>query len=123
MVPRRQQAASRRPQPQAAAAGRRPQTRAPAEPRPSFLQPRSAVAQAAGVYDLEIGSGQILDLVELVVIPATVWHAGDIPGGAVVGQDHAVALEGSQNDLGVRPEARDVDRSLEPDAKAHRRQG
>src|ERR1035437_4010031 len=75
-----------------------------------------------GVHDLEVGPGELLQVVQLVVVPARVRCAADVPGRAVVGEDHAVALESGQDDARLRPEAGDVDRGLEAHAQAHRRQ-
>ena len=47
---------------------------------------------------------------------------GDVPGRPVVGEDHPVALEGDGDDPRLRREAGRVERRLEPDAQAHRRQ-
>ena len=47
-----------------------------------------------------------LQRVQLVVVPARVRGAGDVPRRAVVGQEHPVALEGGEDDPRLRPEAR-----------------
>src|SRR5258706_15587458 len=56
---------------------------------------------------------------EFGVVPAGVGGTGDEPVAAVVCNDHAVALEGGQDDLGGRWEARGVVVGFEADADAH----
>ena len=79
-------------------------------------------AQLRGVDDLEVGAGEAAEAVEVVVRPARVGGAADVPGRAVVGQDHPVALERLEHDARLRREAADVEARLQPDAQAHRRE-
>ena len=46
----------------------------------------------------------------------------DVPGRAVVGEDHPVALERDAITLRLRRQAREIGRRLQADAQAHRRQ-
>ena len=62
------------------------------------------------------------EAVQVVVRPARIGRARDVPGRAVVGEDHPVALERLEHDARLRREAADVEARLEPDAQAHRRQ-
>ena len=57
-----------------------------------------------------------------VVRPVRVRRAGDVPGRAVVGEDHPVHLQRLEHDARLRRELRDVDARLQPHAQAHRRQ-
>ena len=63
-----------------------------------------AVVQGGGVDDLEVGAVQLLKLVQVVVVPAGGRGAGHVPGRAVVGQDHAVLLQGREDDPRLRTE-------------------
>src|SRR4051794_662636 len=78
------------------------------------------LAQTAGVADPEVGAGERAEAVEVVVVPAGIRRAGDVPVGAVVGEEHPVALQRGEDDPGLRAVAADVDARLEPDAEAHR---
>src|SRR5664279_1685746 len=55
-------------------------------------------ASAVRVDDLEAGTGESLEVVQLIVVPAAVRRAADVPGRAIVREDHAVMLEGGQHD-------------------------
>ena len=65
------------------------------------------------------------------VIPWRSWRSsssqrgsgapGDVVGGAVVGEDHPVALQRGEDHPRLRPVAADVDARLEAEAEAHRR--
>ena len=66
--------------------------------------------------------GHAAERVEVVVRPAGVGCAGDVPVGAVVGHDHPVLLERLEHDPRLSREARDVEVALQPQARAHRRQ-
>src|SRR6185503_15384135 len=78
--------------------------------------------QARLIDCLEVRAGDTAQLFDqLVVVPALVGRAGDIPVRAVVGQDHAVGLERLQNDLGIVRERRYIEAGLEAEALAQRR--
>ncbi len=83
---------------------------------------RTAVDQPGRVDDLEVPAGDDVELVHDVVVEARVARAADVPGRAVVGEDHPVALERLGDGPGVGREARRVIRRLEPDAQPHRRE-
>ena len=51
-----------------------------------------------------------------------VRRAGHVPGRAVVGQDHPVALQGDEHGARLRPEPGQRHRRLQPHAQPHRRQ-
>src|SRR5206468_11588429 len=53
--------------------------------------------------------------------PPVVRRAAEVPVGPVVRQHQAVVLEGTQDDLRVGAEARDVELGVEPETSAHRR--
>ena len=53
----------------------------------------------AGVDNFEGVAGDRLEVTEVVVAPARVGGARDVPVGAVVGDDHAVLLERGADDL------------------------
>ena len=60
------------------------------------------VGARGAAHDLEGAAGDRLELVEVLVVPAPVAAAAEVPVGAVVGDDHPVALEGD----GDRPRRR-----------------
>ena len=78
--------------------------------------------ERARVDDFEVVARQPAERVEVVVRPVRVRRAGDVPGRAVVGEDHPVDLQRLQHDAGLRRELRDVDARLQPHAQAHRRE-
>src|ERR1051325_14699 len=57
----------------------------------------------------------------MIVIPARVVVAGNEPGGAVVGNHHAVFLEGSQDHLHVGWISRYIETGFQAETLAHRR--
>src|SRR5437899_2623189 len=75
-----------------------------------------------GVHYLEVGTRDLAQRVQLVVRPALVRRAADVPVRAVVRDDHPVALERDQDDSRLAWEAADVEARLQADAQAHRRQ-
>ena len=48
--------------------------------------------QGGDIDSLEIGAVDQAELVQVVVVPAPIGRAGDVPGGAVIGKHHAVLL-------------------------------
>ena len=56
------------------------------------------------VDHLQIAPGDVVELVQDVVIEPSIAHAADVPGRTVVGEDHPVALQG----LGDRPRERRI---------------
>src|SRR5215218_8121188 len=56
------------------------------------------VAQAARVHDLEVLAQDAVQGMKVIVGPAGIGRARDVPGAAVVGEEHAVALQGPQDD-------------------------
>src|SRR6185369_11717447 len=70
---------------------------------------------------LEIGAVDQAQFVKVVVIPARIGRAGNVPRGSIVGQHHAVFLKRSQDHLVRRREARDVETGAQAEARAHRR--
>jgi hypothetical protein len=83
---------------------------------------RSLRLERRGVHDLEVGAGDPAERVEIVVRPVRVRGAADVPGRAVVGQDHPVALQRLEHDAGLLRKAARVEARLQPDAQAHRGQ-
>ena len=70
--------------------------------------PLRAVDQPGGVDDFEVAPGDDVELVQDVVVEARVARAADVPGRAVVGQDHPVALEGLGDRRGRAGRSRDM---------------
>ncbi len=63
-----------------------------------------------------------LEAVEVVVRPARVGGAADVPGRAVVGQDHPVALQRRQDDARLGREPARVEARLQAHPETHRRE-
>ena len=61
-----------------------------------------SVDQPRRVDDLEVTTGDDVQLVHHVVVEVRIAHAADVPGRAVVGQDHPVALERVRDDPRLR---------------------
>src|SRR3954454_19894051 len=67
---------------------------------------KSAAVDAGGALDdFEGTAGDPLELVEVLVVPAGIAAAADVPVGAVVGDDHAVALHRRRDHLRLAAEA------------------
>src|ERR1044072_3383296 len=75
--------------------------------RPAFTASSSTPADSAGVgpggaaHDLEGAAGDPLQLAQVLVVPAPVAAAAEEPVGAVVGDDHPVALQPIGGALGL----------------------
>ena len=80
------------------------------------------LGQRARVDDLEVAAGQAVERVQVVVVPAPVGRAAEVPRRAVVGEQRAVALQRPGDDLRLAAEAVEADARLQPHAQAHRRQ-
>ena len=66
--------------------------------------------QGAGVDGFEVAAGDVVaEAVEQVVVPVRVGDTAQVPGRAVVGQDHPVGLEGLQDHPQAGRVAADVD--------------
>src|SRR3989442_5078059 len=76
-------------------------------------------AELRGVHDLEVRALDLSERVQLVVRPPRIRRAADVPGRAVVGDDHPVALQRDQDDAGLARVRTHVEVRLEPDAQAH----
>ena len=83
---------------------------------------RARSVELRGVDDLEVEPGDAAQRVQVVVRPARVGSAADVPVRAVVGDDHPVALERGEHDPRLAREARDREARLQAHAQAHRRQ-
>ena len=81
-----------------------------------------AVSQAPRVDHAEVRALDAVERVQLVVRPARVGGARDVPARAVVGDDHPVALERPEDDPRLRREAPHGEVGAQPEAQAHRRQ-
>src|SRR4051794_6358692 len=75
-----------------------------------------------GVDDLEARSGDRLQLVEIVVVPALARRTLEEPVRPVVGDDQAVALHRHRDHARLAGEPQRVERRLQPQPHAHRRQ-
>jgi hypothetical protein len=73
--------------------------------------------------DVEIGSGDGAELVEVGVVPSRVRCTGDIHGRAVVGEDEAVFFHGVEDDLIGGGESGDIEAGFEAKTRAHRQSG
>jgi hypothetical protein len=69
--------------------------------------------------DVEIGSLNVAEIVEVGIVPAIIGSAAEVHGRAIVGEDEAVFLEGVENDLIGGRETGDVERRFEAEAHAH----
>src|SRR3954449_7295018 len=76
--------------------------------RPNVLTSPALALDRAGLHDLERRAGDPLELVEVLVVPAPVGRAGDVPVRAVVGHDHPVRLERLGDDARLAAQAADV---------------
>jgi nitrite reductase/ring-hydroxylating ferredoxin subunit len=65
----------------------------------------------------------VLQAANGIVIPAAIRSAGDEPVRSVIGEDHAVLLQGCQDDLSIGAVTRDVEVGLEPESNSHRHVG
>ena len=63
--------------------------------------PRSGTCELGGVDDDEVLAFDALERPQLVVVPVVVGGSRYEPVGAVVGNDHPVALEGPKNDASL----------------------
>ena len=75
--------------------------------------------QCGDCHNLEIATAEPAERVQRGVIPAGAGGTGDVPGGPVVGEDHAVALERGGDEAGLHGQPGDVDRPFQPDPQAH----
>src|SRR4051812_12413178 len=73
------------------------------------------------VDHLEVRALHLAERVELVVVPASVRRAGDVPGRPVVREDHPVALERHQHGARLLWEAAHVEARFQAQALPHRR--
>ncbi len=73
--------------------------------------------------DVEVGCGYSVEQMEIVVVPAGVGSAGDVDGGAVVGEDEAIGFHSGEDDLVGGGIAKDVKAGFEAEARAHGRSG
>src|ERR1044072_36985 len=95
--------------------------------RPAFTASSSTPADSAGVgpggaaHDLEGAAGDPLQLAQVLVVPAPVAAAAEEPVGAVVGDDHPVALQRFGYDPGAAAEAAEAVAGLEAQPHSHRR--
>src|SRR5581483_3569765 len=67
-----------------------------------------SVDDRAGVDDFERGTGDRLELIEVVVVPARIGRTGDEPVRPVVGIDQSVLLERDEDHARLTRESRDV---------------
>src|SRR3954471_13334227 len=75
---------------------------------------RQSLLEDLAVLDhLERVAGHALQLIEIIVVPAGVLLAAEVPVTAVVGEEHAVLLHGGEDDLGRPGEAAGVEAGLE----------
>jgi len=73
-----------------------------------------------GDFDyVEIGGGDLAEVVEVIVVPAIVGSAGDVHGRAVVGHDETVFFHGVEDDLIGGGERGDVKGGFEAETGAH----
>ena len=77
----------------------------------------------AGIDGLEIAAAQPVQLVQVVVVPAVVGRAAEVPVGAVVGHDHAVLFQGAQDLLVHGRKYGDVHSGFQAQAQPHGRPG
>src|ERR1700710_3202578 len=88
---------------------------------PSSTTSSSAGVRASCALDhLEGAAGDALELIEVLVVPAAVAAAAEVPVGAVVGDDQAVALHRFGDHLGAAAEAAETVAGLEPPPRPHR---
>ena len=66
--------------------------------------------------------GTVFSSIEIVVVPARIGVAADVPAAAVVGDDHAVRLQRLEDDERFAGESREAERRLEAKPESHRRQ-
>src|SRR3954452_18172183 len=96
-------------------------TPGPREPGTLTRLRRLSTPKRRCVDHLEVRALHLAERVEVVVVPALVRRARDVPGRSVVRQDHPVALEGDEDGTGLLREAVHVETCLEAQALAHRR--
>src|SRR4051794_24797104 len=82
---------------------------------------RLSTPKPRGVDHLEVRASHPAERVEVVVVPALVRRARDVPGRTVIGQDHPVSLEGNEDGARLPREAVDVEARPQAQALAHRR--
>src|SRR5579863_3157535 len=93
-----------------------PTTRRADTPWWSSPPPRAdlqSVLDRSGLDGLERAAGDGLELVEIVVVPARIGVAADVPAAAVVGDDHPVGLQGREDDERLTVESRKAEGRLE----------
>src|SRR5215218_2277662 len=83
---------------------------------------RTLRAKSAGIDDLEVRALDPTQGPQVVVPPARVRRARDVPVRTVVRDEHSVARERGEDDTGLPWVATDVEARLQAHAKAHRRQ-
>jgi len=91
------------------------------EPSLAF-QSSSARGGASHGDHLEVADLHSLERGEILIVPPWVGGAGDEPVAAVVGQHHAIGLEGFQDHSRLRRKSACLVRRLEPHAHPHRGQ-
>ena len=84
----------------------------------SSARPRGTTRRRPGSRARRSGRGRW----SMSLFHAALRHAGEVPGRAVVRDDHPVGLEGLEDDAVRARERRDVHGGLEPQPQPHRRQ-
>ena len=85
---------------------------------PAFLAGRSMLNRAE-LDNLESARRDLLQLIELGVVPLRIRFPRDEPIRSVIGDEHAVLLETRENGLDGRIETADVEAALESYPEAH----
>src|SRR6202041_172043 len=75
----------------------------------------------SGLHNFEIGSCNLLQQIQIGVVPAMIRCAADEDCAAIVGQNQSVFLQGSQNHLVIRWVTGNIDGGFEAKPKTHGR--
>ena len=79
-----------------------------------------SIHQVAGINHLQVIAYDLVELMEIVVTPASIWCAADEPGRAIIGEDHAIFLQRGEDHPVLDWETGDVHVGLQTHPQPHR---